>query len=434
MSGSPTAAGRTTETSAAMTRSRRGRRRRRSAALPDSPPARSTSTRAGYAGNRHRRAHKRRHPAGTPGHDDAMPDTPFLPDPDPETPAALLRFCPAHAPTPLLHLPRLAAALGVAAVLAKDEGRRPLGSFKALGGVYAGLRALARAAGRPVATLLDPAAPRAALPALVCASDGNHGLAVAAAARLAGARARVFLPAIVPEDRIARILAKGAEAVRVPGTYDDAVRAAADAARNGCALLVADTGEDPRDPVVTDVMAGYGVVAEEIRMQLAGHPSPTHLFVQAGVGGLAAAMAEGLRTALAPSSRIVVVEPEAAACVAAALAAGRPVAVPGALETAAEMLSCGEASAPALATLRRSGAEALTASEAALLAAPAFLASYDGPATTPSGAAGLAGLREALADPTLAARLALGPASRVLLLITEARAPSGGSPEKGATP
>ncbi|HUZ65666.1 MAG TPA: pyridoxal-phosphate dependent enzyme [Acetobacteraceae bacterium] len=349
-----------------------------------------------------------------------MQHEPFLIDAD--TPAALLRLCPAHAATPLRALPRLADALGVASVLVKDEGQRPLGSFKALGGVYAGLRALARAAGMPVAGLLDPARPRTPLPALVCASDGNHGLAVAAAARLAGTRARVFLPAIVPEARAGRIAAKGAEIVRVAGTYDEAVRAAGLAARDGGALLIADTTEDPADPVVRDVMAGYAVMAEEIRTQIAadGHAAPTHLFVQAGVGGLAAAMADALHALMAPPARIVVVEPAGAACVAAALAAGRPVAVSGALETAAEMLSCGEASAPALAILQRHAAQALAVSEAALLEAPGFLAAYDGPGTTPSGAAGVAGVRAATADPAHAARLGLGPESRVLLLVTEA--------------
>src|SRR5580704_1349195 len=82
-----------------------------------------------------------------------------------ESPPALLRLCPAHAATPLIDLPRLAAALGVARVLVKDEGRRPLGSFKALGGVYAGLRALARAAGVPVTSLLDQTRARPPLPA-----------------------------------------------------------------------------------------------------------------------------------------------------------------------------------------------------------------------------------------------------------------------------
>src|SRR5438270_2585632 len=100
-----------------------------------------------------------------------------------EIAAELRRLSPAYAPTPLLDLPRLAARLGVAQVLAKDEGRRMLGSFKSLGGTYAGLRALARAAGTDIAGLVAARPERQ--PALVCASDGNHGLAVAAAARFA---------------------------------------------------------------------------------------------------------------------------------------------------------------------------------------------------------------------------------------------------------
>lgn len=103
--------------------------------------------------------------------------------------SALSRLSPDYAATPLLDLPLLAARLGVSQVLAKDEGRRMLGSFKSLGGSYAGLRALARAARTDVADLI--AARPAGQPALVCASDGNHGLAVAAAARFAGTSAQV---------------------------------------------------------------------------------------------------------------------------------------------------------------------------------------------------------------------------------------------------
>ncbi|MEO3475312.1 pyridoxal-phosphate dependent enzyme [Roseomonas sp. CAU 1739] len=142
--------------------------------------------------------------------------------------AALSRLSPDYAATPLLDLPRLATRLGVAQVLAKDEGRRMLGSFKSLGGTYAGLRALARAARTDFAGLV--ASRPAGQPALVCASDGNHGLAVAAAARLAGAGARVYLHDGVPLARAQRIQAQGAEIVRVAGTYDDAVDAAAAAA------------------------------------------------------------------------------------------------------------------------------------------------------------------------------------------------------------
>src|SRR5476651_1580541 len=173
-----------------------------------------------------------------------MPAEPFA-TPDAETPAALLRLCPAGGPTPLLALPGLASALGLANIWVKQEGLRPLGSFKSLGGVYAGLRGLARAAGIPVADLLDSQREQRKLPRLICASDGNHGLAVATAARLAGAQARVFLPSIVPEDRVARILAKGAEVVRVKGTYDEAVRAAAESAGSDGGLLIADTSLDP---------------------------------------------------------------------------------------------------------------------------------------------------------------------------------------------
>ncbi|MET7247333.1 pyridoxal-phosphate dependent enzyme, partial [Methylobacterium sp. EM32] len=226
---------------------------------------------------------------------------------------------PAYAPTPLLTLPALARRLGVAQVLAKDEGRRMLGSFKSLGGTYAGLTALARAAGMDLPALL--AARPAGQPALICASDGNHGLAVAAAARFAGAPARVFLHAGVPPARARRIADEGAEIVRVSGTYDDAVEAAAGAARAGAGLLVADTTDDPEDPIVRDVMAGYGVMAAEIRDQAGNGPRPTHLFVQAGVGGLAAAMAEGLAGWLSHPGLVVAVEPEQAACLAPALAA-----------------------------------------------------------------------------------------------------------------
>jgi diaminopropionate ammonia-lyase len=333
--------------------------------------------------------------------------------------AELLRISPEYAPTPLLDLPRLAVRLGVAQLLAKDEGRRVLGSFKSLGGTYAGLRALARVAATDIAGLI--AIRQRNLPALLCASDGNHGLAVAAAASFAGAPARIFLHAGVPAVRAGRIEAQGAEVVWVQGTYDDAVDAAAAAARAGDGILVADTTDDPTDPVVADVMAGYGVMAAEIRRQVEtlGHPRPTHLFVQAGVGGLAAALADELAGWLAEPGVIVVVEPRRCACVSAALASARPVRLNGDLETTAEMLSCGEASAPALIVLRRLGARAVAVSEADLNAAPNLLLAEGGPATTPSGAAGVAGLVSTMADDT-AAGLGLGANSRVLIPVTEA--------------
>jgi diaminopropionate ammonia-lyase len=334
-----------------------------------------------------------------------------------EIAATLSRLSPTYRPTPLLDLPGLARRLGVAQVLAKDEGRRALGSFKSLGGTYAGLRALARHAGCDVAGLIGRAPRRSDRPALICASDGNHGLAVAYAARLADAPARVFLHAGVPAWRAERIAGEGAEIVWVDGTYDDAVDQAAAAARDG-GILIADTSADIADPVVADVMAGYGVIAAEIRAQVeaSGEERPSHLFVQAGVGGLAAALAEGLVGWMAEPGRIVVVEPEAVACVAAALSRGSIERMTGPLETSAEMLSCGEASAPAFAILRRLGAVAVTLGEDELREAPRVLTEEGGPAASPSGATGLAGLIRAA---EAADRLGIGPDSRVVLIVSE---------------
>lgn len=332
--------------------------------------------------------------------------------------ADLLRLSAAYAPTPLVDLRVLATQLGVGQVLAKDEGRRMLGSFKSLGGTYAGLRALARIGGMDVAGLLARR-PRN-LPALICASDGNHGLAVAAAARFAGTSARIFLHSGVPAVRARRIEAQGAQIDWVQGTYDDAVDAAV-AARAGGGILVADTTDDPSDPVVNDVMTGYGIIAAEIRQQIeaAGDARPTHLFVQAGVGGLAAAMAEGLKDWMATPAAIVVIEPANAASVVAGLSHNTPRRIAGDLHTVAEMLSCGEASAPALRILRRHGARVLTVSEADLIDAPRLLKEAQGPATTPSGAAGLAGLYRTLQNHN-GAQFGLDAGSRVLLVISEA--------------
>ena len=336
--------------------------------------------------------------------------------------AALSRLEPGFAPTPLIDLPDLARHCGVSRVLVKDESKRPLGNFKSLGGLYAGLRALAHAAGFPdVAALLDRDVQAAPLPTLIAASDGNHGLAVAAAAQMAGAPARIYLPVEVSEARVARIAAFGAEIVRIDGSYDEAVDAAADAARGG-SLLIADTSDGCGDAAVADVMAGYGLIAQEITRQWVG-PPPTHAFVQAGVGGLVAAIAEGLAEAFAPPPRIVVAEPAAVACVARALVAGKPTLLGGDLQTSAEMLACGLASAPAVAMLLRHDARSVAFDEARLEQAVAILAAAGGPATTSSGACGFAGLLETAVDSKLRTSLGLEGNATVLLIVSEGQVP-----------
>lgn len=327
-----------------------------------------------------------------------------------------------YRPTGLVELPEVARRARVARVLAKAEWQRPLGNFKALGGMYAALRALAHAEGAgSIRELLVGEGPRGALPRLICASDGNHGLAVAAAAARTGTHATVYLSHTVASVRAQRIEAVGGRVTRVAGTYDDAVLAAAAAAARGDGMLISDTASRVDDPVVRDVMVGYGLIATELVAQLVARPqaAPTHLFVQAGVGGLAAALADGLRSVMRAPGRIVVVEPETAACVSRALEAGTPVRIRGDLRTSAEMLSCGMASAPALDVLLRHAARSIEVSEEQLRLTTNYLRASNAVETTPSGAAGLAGLLAAAARPELRADYELDGSSTVLLVISE---------------
>ena len=302
----------------------------------------------------------------------------------------------------------------------KLEGERPLGNFKSLGGTLAGLRALVRATGaRNILDLLARDRSRGRLPNLLCASDGNHGLSVTAAARRVGCRAEGFLPISVDAFRAARIESIGGEVRRVDGTYDDAVDEARACAARGGGLLILDTTQDPADPVVRDVMSGYSIITAELLDQFDDlEVRPTHAFVQAGVGGLAAAVGGGL---VEHSLRLAVVEPERAPCVAAALRAGRPVLVEGGLETSAEMLSCGLASAPALDILIRQRAMSVLVDDPSLHAATRMLDEAR-IRTTASGAAGLAGLMRIASDVGLRRLHGVEGTSVVLLMITEAAA------------
>lgn len=338
---------------------------------------------------------------------------------------------PDYEPTGLIELPGLARRARVARVFVKLENQRPLGNFKSLGGLVAGLRALARHAG--TGSLEELKRRGAGLPALLCASEGNHGLAVAAAARFAGTTACVYLPLEVSPRRAARIEALGSEVMRIAGSYDDAVRAAQEAAAAGAGLLIPDTSEDPDDPVVADVMEGYALIARELESQFGGsdRDKPSHVFVQAGVGGLAAALAQGIEDRWQWPVRLLTVEPANAACVASALEQGRPLLVEGDLQTRAVMLACGVASARAVRILLRFGARGIAVSEAELDAAVQALLEAGGPGTTPSGAAGIAGLLHVSGDPGLQDLHGLDASSRVLLLVTEGQPSALPDPSTG---
>ncbi len=336
---------------------------------------------------------------------------------------------PGYAATPLVSLDDVARALGVAAVHYKDEGGRfGLGSFKALGGAYAVRQLLASGLqaklGHPVdtAALLDGR--HRALTETVTvatATDGNHGRSVAWGAQLFGCRAVIYIHQEVSAGRQAAIERYGATVVRTPGVYDDSVRqAAADAAANGW-TVVSDTSYPGYREIPRLVMDGYTVMAEEALRQWPAGPSPTHTFVQGGVGALPAAVAAHLWRRLgAQRPRFIVVEPERAACLYESARAGKPTAVTGKLDTMMAGLACGEVSHLAWEMLEHAGDAFMTIPDQGAIDAMRLLAARQPPVVAgESAVAGLAGLRAVAADPAARAALGLGPDSRVLLFGSE---------------
>lgn len=322
-----------------------------------------------------------------------------------------IRAWPGYAPTPLYALPGLAAQLGIASLHYKDEGPRfGLGSFKALGGAYAVARVVAARGGAEGLTV-------------TCATDGNHGRSVAWGAQRAGCRCVIFVHAGVSEARVAAIAHYGAEVRRVPGNYDDSVRHAADTAAAEGWTVVSDTSYPGYTDIPRHVMQGYAVLAEEAIAQ--SDAPPTHLFLQGGVGGFAAAMvAHYWERTGAARPVAVVVEPDRAACLLASARAGKPTAVHGDLDTLMAGLACGEPSLLAWDILDAGADAFLSIPDALALEAMRTLArpAAGDPAIVggESGVAGLAGLQAIADDAAVRAAIVLTAASRVLVVGTEA--------------
>lgn len=337
---------------------------------------------------------------------------------------------PGYSPTPLVSLASLATRIGVGAVLYKDEGPRfGLGSFKALGGSYAALRVLQREISARLGHAVTLADIRkgqyreeAAKITLVSATDGNHGRSLAWGCQRFGAPCRIYIHAEVSAGRAAAMHDLGAEVIRIDGDYDASVLLAKqDAAKNGW-FVVSDTSWEGYSEPPRDVMAGYGVMVQEICDAL--KQPPTHVFLQGGVGGLAAGVAAGLRQHWgAQSPRVVIVEPALAACLIASGRAGQSTNFAIKEETLMAGLSCGEPSPMAWQILSEEAADFLTIPDSLVAPSVRLLARpLPGDPSIEAGesaVAGLAALIAACADPALAQQLGLASDSRVLLIGSE---------------
>jgi diaminopropionate ammonia-lyase len=339
---------------------------------------------------------------------------------------------PGYAPTPLLDLPEIARLAGVGAVRIKDEaGRFGLGSFKALGGAYAVLNLLRddlsrrglAASARSAELLAGVWRGKTGTITVTSATDGNHGRSVAWGAQRFGCRAVIFVHAAVSQSRIDAIAGYGAEIRVVAGTYDDAVRECGRVAQAEGWLVVSDTSWPGYTEIPRDVMQGYRLMADEALDQWDA-PQPTHVFMQGGVGGAAAAVSVHMRLRISPTPMLVVVEPEHAACLLASAQAGELTSVPGELDTIMAGLACGEPSLLAWQELERSAAAFIAIPDAAAIECMRLL-SAGGIVSGESGVAGLAGFLLAAADPAAREVLGLSEASRVLLFGTEGATDAG---------
>lgn len=339
---------------------------------------------------------------------------------------------PGYRRTPLVELPGLASRVSIANILYKDESSRfGLGSFKALGGAYAVLCLLQQELTQRGVSVPDSAsladgrfAQHTSRVTVTCATDGNHGKSVAWGARTFGCRCVIFVHAGVSAARREAIAAYGAEVRVVEGNYDDAVRTASEVAGRFGWHVVADTSSDASRAAPRQVMQGYALIADEVCEQLPPGVFPTHVFVQGGVGGLAAALCSFFWERFgAAAPKLIVCEPECANCLQLSARAGHPVAARGALDTIMAGLACGEVSFLAWQILVR-GADAfasinddVAAETMRLVALPPF---GDPPVVAgESAVAGLASLLLASGDATLREALALDAESVALVIGTE---------------
>ncbi len=261
-----------------------------------------------------------------------------------------------YQPTPLVSLPHLAAGLGVRGLLVKDESHRfGLNAFKALGGSYAIASHLAQRLGvgldeLPYQRLIsDEIRSRLGEITFITTTDGNHGRGVAWTANKLRQNCVVHMPRGTTPERLRNIQALGARADITELVYDDTVRLSAREAEENGWVLVQDTSwpgyEDIPEKIIQGYMTMLGEAIEQMRDE---NLTPTHVFVQSGVGAMPTAVVGCIVNAYGTSDEggpvIVVVEPNNAACIFETLRAtdGKIHPAVGGLETIMAGLACGE--------------------------------------------------------------------------------------------
>jgi diaminopropionate ammonia-lyase len=343
---------------------------------------------------------------------------------------AEVRTWPEYEPQPLRPLPGHATRLRVGQLFYKDESQRfgrRLGSFKALGAPYTVFALLRDGVEAATGTRVNSADLRSGAYAeitsrvTVCvATDGNQGRGLAYGARTFGCRCVTYVHRHVSDNRVKAMDALGATVIRVDGEYEASVaRAREDARMNGWHFVSSTSWSDFDDAIPRHVMNAYMVMVEEALEQLPDPDAVTHVFMQGGVGSIAAAIFLGFAERQPPQlPRFVVVEPIEADCLQQTARTGRPTPSPGSLQTIMAGLACREVSPAAWKILNWLASDYVAIDDALAVDAMRSLAHSDHDVPVVSGesaAGGMGVLIAAAADPALRTALGLDDCSTVVL-------------------
>ena len=233
-----------------------------------------------------------------------------------------------YAPTPLLLLDKLSTELKLKRIFYKDESKRfHLKSFKALGGSYA-VEKITKGNKEIV---------------ISTATAGNHGRSVAWGSKKLGLKCKIFISEYVSETRAEAMRDFGADVIRVKGNYEDSLNECIKQSNQNNWQIVQDVAWKNYMLVPKLTMAGYSVMMKEISEQI-NNQKVSHIILQAGVGGMAAAMVAGLARYLNHVPQIIIVEPDSAACVLASINTGKIEKISIEKESIMGGMSCGEVS------------------------------------------------------------------------------------------
>ncbi len=263
-----------------------------------------------------------------------------------------------YAPTPLIKLNKLRDKIGCKEIYYKDEDKRfKLKSFKALGGAFAVNKIAKEKKNVTVAT----------------ATAGNHGRSVAWGAQRLGLKCKIFISEFVSEARADAMRSLEADVIRVKGNYDASLKECIKQSEKNNWEIVQDVSWEGYKEVPKLIMAGYTIMIKEIIEQINDN-SFTHVFLQAGVGGMAAAMIAGFAKFTTNIPKFIIVEPENANCVFKSIENNKPTTVNIVKETIMGGMSCGDVSTVAWEILKNSTNHSLTISDDAIPIVVALLA------------------------------------------------------------